>query len=133
VLSQLLLPAWFADEAPAGLRDYVRKPLWGREGANVAIVRDGAVVTELPGPYGTEGFVLQELAPLPDFAGVDGPHHPVLGAWVVDGEPAGLGIRESDGLVTDNLSFFVPHTVDAVTAGDRAAGRGRRAGRPGPT
>ena len=54
-----------------------------------------------------------EFAPLPDFAGVDGPHHPVLGAWVVDGEPAGLGIRESDGLITDNLSFFVPHTVDA--------------------
>ena len=29
-----------------------------------------------------------------------------------DGEPAGLGIRESDGLITDNLSFFVPHTID---------------------
>ena len=35
----------------------------------------------------------------------------MLGAWVVDGEPAGLGIRESDGLVTDNLCFFVPHTI----------------------
>jgi glutathionylspermidine synthase len=45
----------------------------------------------------------------------------VLGAWVVDGEPAGLGIRESDGLVTDNLSFFVPHTIDftAPQAGRR--------------
>jgi glutathionylspermidine synthase len=31
---------------------------------------------------------------------------------MVDGEPAGLGIRESDGLITDNLSYFVPHTVD---------------------
>jgi glutathionylspermidine synthase len=132
VLSELLLPAWFADEAPPGLRDYALKPLWGREGANVRLVRDGQVLEELPGRYGTEGFVVQALAPLPDFPGVDGPHHPVLGAWVVDGEPAGLGIRESDGLVTDNLSFFVPHTIDAVTPGDRAAGRrpgtGRRAG-----
>jgi glutathionylspermidine synthase len=78
----------------------------------VAIVRGGAVTDELPGRYGTEGFVVQQLAPLPDFPGVDGSHHPVLGAWVVDGEPAGLGIRESDGLITDNLSYFVPHTVD---------------------
>jgi glutathionylspermidine synthase len=31
---------------------------------------------------------------------------------VVDGEPAGLGIRESHGLITDNLSYFVPHTID---------------------
>ena len=112
VLGELLLPAYFADEAPSSWREYVRKPLWGREGANVAIVRDGAVVVELPGRYGTEGFVVQEFAPLPAFPGVDGPHHPVLGAWVVDGEPAGLGIRESDGLITDNLSYFVPHTID---------------------
>ena len=41
-----------------------------------------------------------------------GPHHPVLGTWVVDGDAAGLGIRESDGLITDDLSFFVPHTID---------------------
>ncbi len=42
-------------------------------------------------------------------------------AWVVDGEPAGLGIRESDGLITDNLSYFVPHTIDYVPP--RASGR----------
>jgi glutathionylspermidine synthase len=40
---------------------------------------------------------------------------------VVDGEPAGLGIRESDGLITDNLSYFVPHTIDY-----RPPGTGRR-------
>jgi glutathionylspermidine synthase len=79
------------------------------------------VRNELPGRYGIEGFVVPEFAPLPDFPGVDGPHHPVLGTWLVDGEPAGLGIRESDGLITDNLSYFVPHTIDYVPA--RAAGR----------
>ena len=120
-LSPLLLPAYFADELPSSWRTYVRKPLWGREGANVQVVRDGEVAEALPGRYGTEGWVVQEFAPLPDFAGVDGAHHPVLGAWVVDGEPAGLGIRESDGLITDNLSFFVPHTIDfaAPQAGRR--------------
>jgi glutathionylspermidine synthase len=122
-LSRLLLPAYFADEMPSSWRSYVRKPLLGREGANVTIVRDGETVESQPGRYGTEGWVVQELAPLPDFEGVDGPHHPVLGAWVVDGEPAGLGIRESDGLITDNLSYFVPHTIDHRPP---AAGRGRR-------
>jgi glutathionylspermidine synthase len=122
VLGRYLLPAYFADEMPSSWRDYVRKPLWGREGANVAVIRDGDVVEELPGRYGTEGFVVQEFRPLPDFPGVDGPHHPVLGAWLVDGEPAGLGIRESDGLITDNLSYFVPHTIDHQPP---AAGRRR--------
>jgi glutathionylspermidine synthase len=35
---------------------------------------------------------------------------PVLGSWyVTDQGSAGIGIRESDGFVTDNLSRFVPH------------------------
>jgi glutathionylspermidine synthase len=33
----------------------------------------------------------------------------VFGSWLIDGEPAGMGIRESDGLVTNNFSRFVPH------------------------
>ena len=41
--------------------------------------------------------VYQEYARLPDFDG----NRPVLGTWVVDGKPAGLGIRESVHLVTD--------------------------------
>ncbi len=36
-LRELLLPAYFADEMPSTWRTYVRKPLWGREGAE----RDG--------------------------------------------------------------------------------------------
>ena len=30
---------------------------------------------------------------------------------MIDGEPAGMGIRESAGLVTDNLSFFACHSI----------------------
>jgi glutathionylspermidine synthase len=37
---------------------------------------------------------------------------PVLGAWVVDGEPAAMGIRESAGPITDNASCFVPHLIE---------------------
>jgi glutathionylspermidine synthase len=36
----------------------------------------------------------------------------VLGAWVVGDESAGLGIRETTGLITDDTSSFVPHRID---------------------
>ncbi|MDR3079750.1 MAG: glutathionylspermidine synthase family protein, partial [Streptomyces sp.] len=49
----------------------------------------------------------QELAPLPSFDG----NRVVLGAWVVDGESAGLGIRESLGLITDEYARFLPHVI----------------------
>jgi glutathionylspermidine synthase len=109
----LLLPAYFEDERPAWLTSYVRKPLYGREGANTSIVVDGEVVTATPGPYGDGPFVCQAYSRLPRFPDERGvPWHPVLGVWLVDGEPAGLGIRESAGAITDNLSHFVPHTID---------------------
>jgi glutathionylspermidine synthase len=34
----------------------------------------------------------------------------VLGAWIVDGEPAGMGIRE-DGPITGNTARFIPHII----------------------
>jgi hypothetical protein len=37
----------------------------------------------------------------------------VLGTWVVDGRAAGLGIRESTGLITDTNARFVPHYIAA--------------------
>ncbi|MCN9244244.1 glutathionylspermidine synthase family protein [Streptomyces sp. RY43-2] len=81
---------------------YVAKPLLGREGAGVTIHEPGAapVVRE-------EACCYQELAPLPAFDG----NHVVLGAWVVDGESAGLGIRESSGLITDEYARFLPHVI----------------------
>ncbi len=98
-----LLPCFF-DVAPVG-RNYVRKPKLGREGANITLVADGATVQETAGDYGQDGYVYQALAELPNFNG----NRPVFGGWVVDHEPAGLGVRESDSMITDNLSRFVPH------------------------
>jgi glutathionylspermidine synthase len=99
-----LLPAYLDDPGP--LTEYVRKPKLGREGANVTIVKpDGTLSTV--GEYGEEGFVYQAFDPLPEFDG----QHPVLGAWIVGDEAAGLGIRESSGLVTDQMSSFVPHVI----------------------
>jgi glutathionylspermidine synthase len=98
-----LLPA-YESAAPLAGR-YVRKPKLSREGSNVAWVEGGVAVEETDGGYGEEGHVYQALAALPAFEG----NHPVFGVWIVDHEPAGLGIREDTRRITGNLSRFVPH------------------------
>ncbi|WP_431918236.1 glutathionylspermidine synthase family protein [Amycolatopsis tucumanensis] len=99
-----LLPA-FVDQ-PGILTEYVRKPKLGREGANVQIVAPG-YETETGGVYGAEGYVYQAFDPLPEFDGF----RPALGAWIVGDTSAGLGIRETAGLVTDDGAAFVPHRI----------------------
>jgi glutathionylspermidine synthase len=84
--------------------DYVRKPIYSREGANIDIVRDGRSVISTPGEY--EGpYVYQRFYELPRFA----ENYPVIGSWMVNGYACGIGIREDKTLVTGNLSRFVPH------------------------
>ncbi|WP_375383021.1 glutathionylspermidine synthase family protein [uncultured Sphingomonas sp.] len=94
-------------EPPAGA-DAVAKPLLAREGANVSVRKAGAVIAQTGGDYGAAGFVYQELYPLPETAPGC---FPVIGSWIVDGEPAGMGIRE-DGLITGNTARFVPHVIE---------------------
>ncbi|MER7173465.1 glutathionylspermidine synthase family protein [Streptomyces mesophilus] len=95
-----LLPAYL--DGPRDLPAYVAKPLLGREGAGVTLHTADAP----PAPR-DEPCCYQELAPLPAFDG----NHVVLGAWVVENEAAGLGIRESSGLVTDEYARFLPHVI----------------------
>ncbi|TDB74073.1 glutathionylspermidine synthase family protein [Micromonospora sp. KC723] len=106
---EYLLPAYL--DGPRGMTRYVAKPLLGREGASVRIVTDGTEVGN-PGSYGDEGFCYQEFRALPAFDG----NHVVLGSWIVEGEAAGVGIRESAGLITDGYARFLPHYIDAPRA-----------------
>jgi glutathionylspermidine synthase len=103
-----LLPAYF-DSGANNLSEFVRKPLHSREGANIAIIRNGSPVATSDGPYNGP-CIVQALAPdavFPDASGQ--PRHPVLGLWMIDQECGGMGIRESGGPITDNLSSFIPH------------------------
>jgi glutathionylspermidine synthase len=113
---ELLLPAFFErpgeDHAssPQRLFSYVRKPLHSREGANISVVRPNAQTVETPGPYGAGPFIRQAIAPAAVFPNAAGEaRYPVLGLWMIDQDCSGMGIRESAGLITDNLSSFVPH------------------------
>jgi glutathionylspermidine synthase len=106
---ELLLPTHL--DGPRNLQNYVRKPLFGREGAGVTVFRNWAEAenakkeneTDLKAADGK--YVYQALASM---AQADG-RTAVFGSWLIDGEPAGMGIRESEGLITTNTSRFVPH------------------------
>jgi glutathionylspermidine synthase len=104
-----LLPAYFEDDPNAARlgASFVRKPLFSREGANVALVLEGIKLAEQEGPYGAEGFIRQALAPLSRFSG----QYPVLGSWLVDHTPCGLSIREDENPITGNSSRFLPHAI----------------------
>jgi glutathionylspermidine synthase len=100
---ELLLPAYL--DGPRDLKRYVRKPFFGREGSGISVVRDGSIVEGAPPAAIASGAVCQALAPMASSAGKIA----VFGSWLIDGEPAGMGIRESRGLITNNTSCFVPH------------------------
>jgi len=104
-----LLPAYFdGDPAAAALDgDFVRKPLFSREGANVEFFQDGERTISVEGDYGAEGHIVQALHPLPDFGG----NYPMIGSWLVASQPCGICIREDASLVTGDNARFVPHII----------------------
>jgi len=97
-----LLPAY--RDSPRELSEYVRKPLFSREGQNIAVVTKERS-WETPGRYGDVPVMYQQYARPAMFD----ERCPVLGLWMIDQECGGMGIRESATPVTDNLSSFVPH------------------------
>ena len=103
--SPWLLPTY---TKPDQLKQYVQKPIWGREGANVRIVDSGKALFETLGDYGYDPPVYQSYLPIQAFDG----NRPVIGSWIIGDEPCGIGIRETTSLVHDNVSRFVPHYID---------------------
>jgi len=99
-----LLESYFE---PRHLVSYAKKPLYSREGANISLFRNYRPVEENSGNYGKEGYIYQQLFDLPNFNG----NFPVIGSWIVGQEPAGIGVRESVNLITNNQSRFVPHLI----------------------
>ncbi len=102
-----LLLETYCDQPKALMgHDYVQKPKMSREGKGVAVYFNGKEIcaTDAEG-YGEEGYVFQKFAPIRSFAMDSGPVVPVLGSWMIGHEAdnaAGMGIRESAGLITDN-------------------------------
>lgn len=91
------------------LNDYAKKPILSREGANIELVKAGASIAKTSGEYGEEGYIYQDLFELPNFNG----NYPLIGSWIIGQQPAGIGIRESNRLITDNKSRFIPHLINS--------------------
>jgi len=114
-----LLPAFFADELEAGgprveraraalERGYVEKPIFSREGASVRICQDGVeIAASTKRDYDAHERIVQAYAPLPVFERA----HAVVGAWIVGDACVGMGLREDDELITQDLSRFKPHVI----------------------
>jgi len=103
-----LLECYFEDDPRAGaMRRYARKPIFAREGADIELVDDGDILRGPPDNYGAEGYVRQQLSPLPEFDG----RYPVIGAWMVGDSPAGMGVREDATPLTTARARFVPHVI----------------------
>lgn len=103
-----LLETFFAEDPRAAkLADRVEKPIHSREGANIRVIRAGEAVQASDGDYAGPGIV-QALAPTAPFDG----GHAVIGSWLVASQPAGIGIREDQGLITRDSARFVPHVIE---------------------
>ena len=100
-----LLPAYF--DHPHGMDRYVTKPLFGWEGDGVTVHLPGGTESSPATHTSGQEVVYQQFTSLPSFAG----NRAVLGTWVVGGRAAGLGIRESDNLITNTRARFVPHLM----------------------
>ena len=115
--SQYLIPAWFKGEEPADLKDWVEKPVFAREGASIKTYLNGELTDVTAGIYGSDDprdYIVQAYAPplsRDDGSGTGTLVYPIAGVWMIDGEPAGLGIREDETSVTTNLGYFVPHVI----------------------
>jgi glutathionylspermidine synthase len=99
-----LLPAYFDNRFTD---NYVQKPFFSREGENIRIVKNGTVY-EKDGTYGREGYIFQEYRPVPEFDG----NYTTIGSWIINGQAAGIGIREDKTEITMNSSRFIPHIFE---------------------
>ncbi len=103
-----LLAAYFQGEEQADLGDaYVSKPLFSREGANITWYHPSKGRFHESGSYGEEGYVMQAIKALPQFAS----HHTLIGSWVVGHQAVGLTIREDNSPITKDSSRFIPHII----------------------
>lgn len=99
------------ERAEAALRTgYVSKPVFSREGASISIV-EGGQQTEVAthSDYDAHPRIIQAYQPLPQMGGF----RPVIGSWIVGDTCAGMGIREDQSRITQDLSRFKPHFIRA--------------------
>lgn len=103
-----LLATYFENDIKASeLTHAVKKPIFAREGFNISLIENGQEQPVSLGPYGDEGFIIQDYCPLPEFDS----NYTLIGSWLVNDKAAGLSIREDFSLITQDTSRFLPHII----------------------
>lgn len=115
-----LLATYKTKEEIEYIKDYVEKPVYGREGNCVTIYKDNKiffedVVHEDTEYYGSQDMIYQEYIELPKVKVEtwDGEYEGSLltGSYLIGGEPCGLYLRVGH-MVTGNLSLFCTYTLE---------------------
>lgn len=105
-----LLPAAFDNDPKAAAivgPDYVKKPIFSREGWDIELVDGRLRVPAKSGGYGAEGYIYQQARTLPCYDG----NYAVIGSWIVGDTAVAMSVREDDGPITRDLARFVPHII----------------------
>ncbi len=88
---------------------FVKKPVWGREGTGIELVRDGKIITtdtQTPDPMAAKvDPVYQALIEVHQEDG----WYTQFGSWIADHVPSGMIIRESQTPIITGNSPIVPH------------------------
>lgn len=114
----LLVQAGFTAD---GMRNWVRKPFFGREGAGLTIsAPDYGVHIKSRDDYmedvaSEDEYVYQEYVHVPEeFRTGTEANLLTMGAWVVNSRHVGFSLRESEYRITDGICRFVPFMVDTT-------------------
>lgn len=105
----LLLASYFDRNQFATNNDFIKKPIFSREGANVSSTnpldsRNKDYELYADNLYDSTGYIFQKDAQIK----LQDSYTPIVGSWIVGDEPCGINIREDIGF-TRNTSAFVPH------------------------
>lgn len=105
-----LLPAYFPDDRNKIKGKIVKKHLHSSYGTDTTIYENNkldSIVEHRSGKLENEKFVFQEFYSLPKFSD----KYALISSWLINNKCVGIGIRESDTLITDITARFVPHYI----------------------
>lgn len=100
-----LLPTYFDPKKVS--RDYVIKPIYGRSGKGVKLQKHNHEQKNVEADE--YGHNIYQQVHLP--AKIDD-RYTVIGSWIINGQSAGIGVREDTTPILHYNSHFVPHFVD---------------------
>lgn len=104
--NEFLLPAYW-EKPEKGT--WVSKSLFGREGSNISIIENNKIIEQsYDNNYSSVfGNIFQEYMKIKTFDG----YTPIIGSWVINSEPAGIGMREDSNRITTVGGRFLPHMI----------------------